>query len=118
VFARRAITHALAEPARARPEPSGEDLTRLRSTSGPPGADRDTREALWRHAGIERTREGLQALLRAAHPLVPLIARCALARTESRGAHQRRDHPQRDPALDHRHVVVEPGGETSWQTWT
>ena len=120
VFARRAIAHALAEPAtaRARPEPSGEELTRLRSTSGPPSADRDTREALWRHAGIERTREGLQALLRAAHPLVPLIARCALARTESRGAHQRRDHPRRDPALDHRHVVVEPGGETSWQTWT
>ena len=32
------------------------------------------------------------------HPLARLIARCALARTESRGAHLRADHPERDPA--------------------
>ena len=65
-----------------------------------------------------KEREGLEGLLEASHPLVRLIARCALTRTESRGAHRRRDHPERDPAFDHRHVVVDPDGETSWQTWT
>ena len=119
VFARRAVADALAEPAsaRARADPSEQELARLRSSSPPGPADRQTREALWRQAGIERTREGLEELLRAAHPLVRMIASCALARTESRGAHQRRDHPELDPSLDHRHVVVEPDGETSWQTW-
>ena len=81
-------------------------------------ADSATRDALWRHAGIERTREGLEGLLGASHPLARLIARCALARTESRGAHLRRDYPSRDPALDHRHVVVTAAGETEWQTWS
>jgi L-aspartate oxidase len=119
VFARRGIAHALAEPADDRPRanPGEQELAQLRSSSAPALADRGTREALWRNAGIERTRQGLEELLRAAHPLVRLIARCALARSESRGAHQRRDHPERDPALDHRHVVVQPDGGISWQTW-
>ena len=51
-------------------------------------------------------------------PLARLIARCALARTESRGAHRRSDHPERDPALDHRHVVVAGEEDLAWQTWT
>jgi succinate dehydrogenase/fumarate reductase flavoprotein subunit len=37
---------------------------------------------------------------------VSLIARSALARTESRGAHQRRDFPSPDPAFDGRHVTT------------
>lgn len=37
------------------------------------------------------------------------VARSALARTESRGAHQRTDHPARDDAKWLRHVVVEAG---------
>ena len=37
------------------------------------------------------------------------VARSALARTESRGAHQRTDHASRDDANWMRHVVVEPG---------
>jgi L-aspartate oxidase len=118
VFARRAIAHALAEPEPREREPASErELARLRAASAPPPADRAAREALWRDAGIERTREGLERLLDAPHPLVPLIARSALARGESRGAHQRRDHPSLDRALDHRHVVVDATGETSWQTW-
>ena len=51
------------------------------------------------------------------HPLARLIARCALEREESRGAHLRVDHPERDPALDCRHAVVAGEGTVSWETW-
>jgi L-aspartate oxidase len=118
VFARRAVRHALAEPA---PPPAGaaahSELQRLRSLRSPMRADRALREALWRDAGIERTAEGLSRLLELGHPLIPLIARCALARGESRGAHQRGDYPEPDARLDHRHAVVAPDGQTAWQTW-
>jgi L-aspartate oxidase len=119
VFSRRAVDHALGEPAggRARQGAREPEPSELPASAAPPLADRATREALWRHAGIERTREGLEGLLGASHPLVRLIARCALTRTESRGAHRRRDYPERDPAFDHRHAVVDADGETSWQTW-
>ena len=117
VFARRAIDHALAAP----PPPSapaGErDLRSLRELVPPPLAGAHTREALWREAGIVRTDEGLRRLLDDPHPLARMIAGCALARTETRGAHVRADHPQRDPALDFHHVVVDADGATSWQTW-
>ena len=54
---------------------------------------RATQEALWRDAGITRTRAGLERLLANPHPLARLIAACALHREESRGAHQRADFP-------------------------
>ena len=63
----------------------------------PPRADAATRAALWRDAGIVRTAEGLERLLDDPHPLARLIARCALARTESRGAHLRADSPRARP---------------------
>jgi L-aspartate oxidase len=85
--------------------------------AGPARADRATREALWRDAGIVRSREGLERLLENRHTLVRLIARCALARAESRGAHQRSDHPDRDPALDQRHAVVGASEQPEWETW-
>jgi aspartate oxidase len=75
------------------------------------------RAALWRDAGVVRTAEGLERLLANPHPLARLIAMCALARTESRGAHLRADHPERDPALDFRHAVVANEDTISWQTW-
>jgi L-aspartate oxidase len=92
------------------------EIDALRTLPAPPVAEASTRAALWRDAGIVRSAEGLERLLSNPHPLAQLIARCALARAESRGAHRRLDHPARDPALDHRHVVVS-GGEISWQTW-
>jgi L-aspartate oxidase len=66
----------------------------------------ESRQALWRYAGLERDGEGLARLLDDPHPLVRLIAASALRRTESRGAHLRLDHPDRDPSFDFRHVVV------------
>ncbi len=67
---------------------------------------RATQEALWRDAGIVRSRESLERLLHDPHPLARLIAAGALRREESRGAHQRADFPELDRALDHRHAVI------------
>ena len=80
---------------------------------------------MWRHAGLFRTRDGLeQAVARldaaAAAPLdatpegrrhrnlvtvARLIARAALRREESRGGHFRADFPARDDARWKVHVV-------------
>jgi L-aspartate oxidase len=77
-----------------------------------------SREALWRDAGLVRTREGLERLLSDPHPLVSLVAAHALARTESRGAHRRLDLPDPDPALDRRHSVSRPGaGRPVFERW-
>lgn len=46
-----------------------------------------------------------------------MIATCALKRCESRGAHQRTDHPRTDPALDLQHIVVDPDRELRFETW-
>jgi L-aspartate oxidase len=117
VFARRAVTHALATPAPTQPAADADKLDALQALPAPPTAERADREVLWSDAGIVRSPEGLARLLDSPHPLTRLIARCALARTESRGAHLRSDHPQRDPSLDHRHVVVTGENEIAWQTW-
>ncbi len=117
VFARRAIDGALSEPA-LEPAVAGErEMQALRALEPPPLADASTRAALWRDAGIVRSGEGLDRLLEDPHPLARLIARCAIERTESRGAHRRLDHPERDPSLDHRHVVVSHEDAVGWQTW-
>ncbi|MGX6448783.1 FAD-binding protein, partial [Patulibacter sp. S7RM1-6] len=75
---------------------------------------RETRQALWHHAGIERTPEGLRTLLADPHPLARAIGAAALAREETRGAHRRTDHPALDHALDGVHTIVAPapGGGT------
>jgi L-aspartate oxidase len=76
-----------------------------------------TREALWRDAGLRRTREGLERLLEDPYPLARLVAICALARNESRGAHGRTDFPETDPALDAMHAVVDAGGAPALERW-
>ena len=116
VFARRAVVAALSEPAPTRPATS--EINSLIAKPGLPAAEPATRAALWNDAGVERSGEGLSRLLADPHPLARLIARCALAREESRGAHLRMDYPERDPALDYRHAVVCGESETvSWETW-
>ncbi len=117
VFAARAVAHALSVPAPLPRAPGARELARLRELAPAPLAAAATRDALWRDAGIVRTEEGLSRLLADEHPLVRLIARCALARTESRGAHLRADHPERDPGLDMRHAVIGSEEQLAWQTW-
>jgi L-aspartate oxidase len=117
VFARRAARSALAEPSRV-------ELGAPKAPAqleAPPRASAQTREALWRDAGIERSAEGLERLTgeggRASHPLARMIAASALERRESRGAHRRLEYPEADPSLERRHVVVGAEGELTWETW-
>jgi L-aspartate oxidase len=111
VFGRRAALAAASEwapPPESAPPP--EPLP-------PPMPPPQTREALWRCAGLVRTAEGLGELLSDPFPLARLVAASALARDESRGAHQRRDRPDPDPALDRMHAVMRPGAEPAFERW-
>ena len=92
VFGRRAALAATADPesaGRAGAAAGGDALPAL-----PPPA---TRAALWRLAGLRRAPEGLRELSDDPFGLARLIAAACLARAESRGAHQRSDHPERRP---------------------
>jgi L-aspartate oxidase len=110
VFGARAALAAVSEPRGAPGEPPTAPALR------PPGAD--TRAALWRHAGLVRDAEGLEALAEDPHPLARLIARHALLRTESRGAHTRSDWPDTDPALDLHHSVTRAeADEPAFERW-
>ena len=79
--------------------------------------DADTGPALWRDAGLIRNATGLAGLLQVPNELVRLVARSALARTESRGVHFRDDFPAEDPALAG-HFVVRPGEEPALERWS
>jgi L-aspartate oxidase len=102
VFGRRAALRALDEPS---PTPT----TASPPPDVAPAPTRETRKAMWRHAGLERDAEGLRPLLDDPHPLARLVAQSALFRQESRGAHARADFPDTDPHLDERHTIVENG---------
>ena len=108
VFGARAARTALDEPPTAGglpPAPVGVAIP-----------SRQTRDAMWRDAGLVRNREGLERLLEDPNPLAALVARCALAREESRGAHWRSDFPATDSNLDSMHAVI-AGDQPSFQLW-
>jgi L-aspartate oxidase len=117
VFARRAILDALSKPTLTFVAPSPREIEALRGLPSLPLADAHTRDALWRDAGIVRSAEGLRRLLEDPHPLARMLARGALERTESRGAHQRLDYPERDSTLDQRHFVIAGDDNGSWERW-
>src|SRR5690242_3673476 len=71
VFGARAARAALTEPA-----PDAADQTRT-DPPAPPTLTQESREALWRHAGLERDGAGLRTLSCDPHPLVRLIAQSA-----------------------------------------
>jgi L-aspartate oxidase len=114
VFGARAAQTAAAEPSAGGAQTIRGDLDELAPTA--PSAA--SREALWRYAGLERDGEGLARLTDDPHPLVRLIGRSGLERTESRGAHLRRDFPALDPDLDGRHVTLRAGEDTALETWS
>jgi L-aspartate oxidase len=109
VFGARAAAAATdAPPAGALP-----DLPQWRFAPPAP----ETREAMWGNAGPRRTEARLERLLSDPYPLARLVAASAIARAESRGVHQRSDHPIRDAALDRIHLVVEPDGGLRSERW-
>jgi L-aspartate oxidase len=110
VFGARAARSAVNEP-----EPGVPDETP--APEDPPGVSAASRAALWRCAGLERDADGLRSLVHDPNPLVALIAACALAREETRGAHRRRDYPERDPRLDRQHVTVSAPRELMLANW-
>jgi L-aspartate oxidase len=110
VFGARAARAGAADP---RPG----SAARSDHAAKPPALSEESREALWRCAGIERDQEGLERLTADPHPLVRLIGASALAREESRGAHRRIDHRERDPALDDRHVIVRGESGPAFERW-
>jgi L-aspartate oxidase len=118
VFGARAAQAALGEPATT----GAPDA--LDTPGGAPTAfitgrvEADSRAALWRYAGLERDGQGLLRLAEDPHPLVRLIAAGALARQESRGAHQRLDFPDRSALLDDRHVTMTAGAPPTLETWS
>jgi L-aspartate oxidase len=111
VFGRRAALAAVADPE----PPAAATPDEAIRTVPPPD---ETRAALWRHAGLERNPGGLRELLDDPFPLARLIGASCLAREESRGAHQRLDHPDTDPALDHMHTLVAADARPSFEQWT
>ncbi|HEY6273279.1 MAG TPA: L-aspartate oxidase [Terriglobales bacterium] len=92
---------------------------------------REIQQLMWSNAGIVRTRQGLIAAVdrleaaaecrplpfsrrnceaRNIHTCGLLIARSALARLESRGAHYRTDYPAHDDVRFHKHSIIREAG--------
>ena len=111
VFGRRAAMAGLAEP-----DPPGDPG--VPPAEGPnPVPPRETRAALWRLACIEREGAQLRQLLEDPFPLARIVAASALAREESRGAHQRSDFPETDAQFDRMHAVARGDGVPRFERW-
>ena len=113
VFGRRAALAAVAdpEPPAGRPRPTTRSAPRRRPTRRAPRSGATP--------GSSATPAGLRELLDDPFPLARLIAASCLAREESRGAHQRLDHPETDPgARPHAYACAKPTRGRSFEQWT
>jgi L-aspartate oxidase len=115
VFGRRAALAALDEPA----APLRSETQPFEPAAPPPArtASQELREQVWREAGVMRDPADLASLARSPDPVASLVARFALARSESRGVHYRIDAPATDPAFEG-HFVLRPGRELTLEHWT
>ena len=111
VFGRRAALSCLDETWQ------GSDPCHVLSGSEVPVSP-ELREAMWEDAGLIRAADGLTRLTSSPHLLASLVARCALAREESRGGHFREDFPTENPSLDGMHTVVRPGRAPELERWS
>jgi L-aspartate oxidase len=110
VFGRRAALAALDDPA----PPDALETPEIEPLPTP---GRDTRAAMDRCLGITRTEASVRSMLRDPYPLTRLIAESAIMREESRGAHRREDFPERDPQLDHHHLVHASTAHPEYERW-
>jgi L-aspartate oxidase len=117
VFGRRAALAACREPElpAGALAPASNEAPAEQPAAEPPGEE--TRAALWVFAGLRRDPDGLAHLEDDPYPLARLIGASCLAREESRGAHQRTDHPEANPELDCVHTLVGSDGEPSFERW-
>jgi L-aspartate oxidase len=111
------------------------DETEIREPLVPLITEQEVRRLAWSKCGIVRSGEGLEAALktleaarlagcpdaglaqfslRNIHTVALLVARCALARRESRGAHFRADYPEKVAAFE-KHSVISSGREVEFR---
>jgi L-aspartate oxidase len=87
--------------------------------SKPPTLTEEVRRLAWEKCGIIRTARGLQQACIRLEEIAPesvalLIARCALARRESRGAHFRDDFPAKSADFE-KHSVIRRDAEVAFR---
>ena len=75
------------------------------------------RDQVWLEAGVMRDPRTLASLAESPDVVASLVAKFALARSESRGVHYRIDVPTTSPAFEG-HFVLRPGQELTLEHWT
>jgi L-aspartate oxidase len=111
VFGQRAALAALGEPALTGDDSDAPEAEPI------PMPTRETREHLWRDAGLVRNGDGLGTLLDDPHPLARIVGACALLRTASRGGDQGSDFPETEPARDGHHAVIRGSDAPEFESW-